>query len=204
MAQLASVKRGGRANASQLKLNIDPHWLEKMYEQVNPILETAAKGIEAEAKEKAPYDPKSRRASGKRRKTDNFPTKHHRDSIYHGQVNDQKRRERAGTINLFLGTLPGKLKSYFVRTSSDRGYWLEHGTKGLSKGMAVSGASYLKLMDQSGSKKKRSKTAALILRQLRQIEGGGKPHYATPAQPHLAPAFKRWAKWIDTKIANLV
>lgn len=193
-----------RARAGHLKLDVDRQWMVKVCDKINPVLEQAAKGIEADAKAKAPYDEKSRRASGKRSKTDNFPVTHHRDAIYHGQVDESKRRKKAAEVALFFDTMPGKLKSYFVRSRSGRGWWLEEGTKGLGAGQSMSGENYMALIDQEKSKKGRSRAAKLILRQLREIRGGGRPHYATPKQPHFSPAFRKWAKWVGQKIAHIV
>lgn len=192
-----------RARAAHLKLNIDPHWLERLADKINPVLERAASGIEADAKAKAPYDEKSRRASGKRAKSDNFPTKHHRDTIYYGEVNETKRRGQAAEVGLFFNTMPGRLRSFFVRSSSGRGWWLEQGTTGLQGGMDASGSNYLKQIDAETTQKGRKRIAGLILRQMKEIAKGGKRHYSTPRQPHFSPAFKKWARYIKQKLQHI-
>ena len=199
-----STRRGRTTRTTSLKLNLDPKWIEKVYDKINPVLEEGAKILMRDAKANAPYDPKSRRANGKRKKTDNFPTVHHRDSIYMGLVNDKKRREKAGNVRLFFDTKPGLLKSYFVRSSSNRGFWLEKGTKGLSAGQAITGENYGALIDAEKTKKGRARTAGLIKRQLAEIGKGGKPHYATPKQPHFLPAYRKAAKYIKTMIRSIV
>lgn len=193
-----------RARASNLKMNIDPKWLEKVYDKLNPVLEEGAKLLMNAAKAKAPYDPKSRRASGKRRKTDSFPAEHHRDSIYMGEVDESKRRKKAAEMMIYFDTQPGLLKSYFVRSSSGRGWWLERGTRGLSAGMAVTGDSYISIIDREKTKKGREKAAGLIKRQLKQIAQGGHPHYATPKQPHFLPASRAAIRKIKSQVRNLI
>ena len=193
-----------RARASNLKLNIDPKWLEKVYDKLNPILEAGAKQLMEAARAKAPYDPKSRRASGQRKKTDNFPQVHHRDSIYMGQVDEKKRREKAAEVKVFFDTKPGSLKSYFVRSRSGRGWWLERGTKGLSAGMASTGSNYLSLIDKETTKKGRARAARLIMRQMKQIAAGKHPHYATPKQPHFLPASRAAIRKIKAQVSHLI
>ena len=187
-----------------LVLKLDPKWLHKVYDKVNPVFEKAAKQMVRDAKAKAPYDPKSRRASGKRKKTDNFPAEHHRDSIYMGEIDESKQRSRAAEVKIFFTTQAGLLKSYFVRSSSNRGYWLEKGTKGLSGGQAITGENYGALIDIEKTKKGRARTAGLIRKQLIEIGKVGKPHYATPKQPHFLPAYRKAAKYIKTMIRSIV
>jgi hypothetical protein len=200
---VSRTNRGG-SNTGNVSINIDPRWLEKVYDKLNPILEAGAKQLMEAAKAKAPYDPDSRRASGKRKKTDNFPQVHHRDSIYMGEVDDTKRRKMAAEKKLFFNTKPGLLKSYFVRSYSGRGWWLEKGTKGLSAGMAVTGSNYLSLIDTEKTKKGKARAARLIKRQLKQIAAGKHPHYATPKQPHFLPASKAAIRKIKAQVKNLI
>ena len=176
-----------------LNLKINKAALNKATDKINDVFRNAARTMVRVAKDKAPYDPKSRHAAGKT----NFPAEHHRDTIRFGQM--VSRKGQAGkanrAVNLgFFGVEGTPLKYAFIRSNSGRGLWLEKGTSG-AKG--DSGVFEVKRRREGVAQAKRIKAATA---------GGGSArlHYATPRQKHFSPGMSAARRYIKANLRNVV
>lgn len=181
-------------------LKYDPEILSKVADKVSDILMQAARGMSEDTRQRAPYDPASRRANGKQKQ--GFPSTHHRDSIRWGQVNPNKWRPRKTDTSTLWGNNKTRMKSYYILSFSGRGYWLEKGTKGFRGPMkmtyTIEDYASLAMAERNRSKQ------MLIKRQYREYQKDKRVHFATKAQPHFMPAFRKWKRWVNVQIRNII
>lgn len=187
--------------------------LEGIQRRVKEVMSEGVEIIEQAARRLAPYDPESKHAAGKTK----YPNVHHRDTLRGGKAKDKNESSHGETFAVddnWGGT-------WFVRSGSGRGYWLEKGTKSNERRFHRERETYSKRMDvigkygltpDKGTKKQMSKgEKRLLTNAIKSLKTTGevvkfkdaKLHAATPAQPHIMPAFEIAKMYIIRKLKDI-
>lgn len=202
------------ARKTTMKVTYDTRGLELAKQRVAAVLEEGSEIVAQAATRLAPFDPQSRHAKGQTQ----YPDMHHKDSIRSGRAKSKKQGDKAqafGESSQWGGT-------WYVRSTSGRGYWIEKGTKGNERKYTSERTTHKKRMDVIGkygltpdkaTKKTMTKgEKRLLTNAIKSLKETGevvkfktaKLHAATPARPHLMPAFELAKRYIIQKMKNLL
>lgn len=202
------------AKTTTMKITYNGRDLELAKQKLRDIIEDGAEITAQAAAKLAPFDPNSRHARGKTP----FPDMHHRDSLRSGKAKSKKQGDKAqafGEASQWGGT-------WYVRSTSGRGYWLEKGTKGNERKYTSERTTHKKRMDVIGkygltpdkaTKKTMTKgEKRLLTNAIKSLKETGevvkfkaaKLHAATPAQPHIMPALAIAKRYIEQKLKDIL
>lgn len=186
--------------------------LEDAQRKVRDVLEEGSEVLAQAASRLAPYDLESRHAKGETP----YPDVHHKHSIYAGKA---KSTEKGGVT---FGVTHDWGGSWYVRSASGRGYWLEKGTKSNDRKYTRERETHKRRMEvinkyglapDKATKKLMSKwEKRLLTNAIKSIRQTGevvkfktaKYHAATPARPHFEPALSIAKRYIELKLKNLL
>ncbi|MCG3141736.1 MAG: hypothetical protein HDKAJFGB_03055 [Anaerolineae bacterium] len=203
------------ARKTTMKVTYDTRGLELAKQRVAAVLEEGSEIVAQAATRLAPFDPQSRHAKGQTQ----YPDMHHKDSIRSGKAKSKKQGDKAqafGEASQWGGT-------WYVQSTSGRGYWIEKGTKSNERKYSGERETYKKRMavvakygltpDKKTKKEVMTKgEKRLLTNTIKSLKETGevvkfktaKLHAATPARPHLMPAFELAKRYIIQKMKNLL
>lgn len=203
------------AKTTTMKITYNGRDLELAKQKLRDIIEDGAEITAQAAARLAPFDPNSRHASGKTK----YPSVHHRDSLRSGKAKSKKQ----GETNQVFGESSQWGGTWYVRSTSGRGYWIEKGTKGNERKYSGERETYKKRMavvakygltpDKKTKKEVMTKgEKRLLTNTIKSLKETGevvkfkaaKLHAATPAQPHIMPALAIAKRYIEQKLKDIL
>lgn len=197
-----------------LDINLDA--VPAIQNAVNQALKDAAVVMAHTAKQLAPVDPNSRKVRGLRPQ---WGDKHHRDTIYHGKA---KERATPTDMDVGIGVKQHGFDTYYVRSASGMGLWLERGTKarrGMTEKQSATYRARKEVIKKHGLDFDREERKSMsrgdkrsIMASIRSLAKTGdivnfksaRSHAATPPRPHFGPALERVMEFLARRLRNII